>query len=119
MTIKDPQRRLYGGMLSCLDDGIRNITATLEAFGYLDDENGNTIIIFSSDNGAPVPEGNVTRDGTNGGSNWPLRGGKDSIWEGGTRVTAFIWATKDVIPERMRGREYTQLMVCCVCSLCM
>ena len=79
-TIQDPQRRLYAGMLTCMDNGIKNITDTLEKYGYLNDTNGNTIIIFSSDNGAPVPEGNVTQDGSNGGYNWPLRGGKDSIW---------------------------------------
>merc|ERR1712228_368469 len=109
-TIQDPQRRLYAGMLSCMDDGIKNITDTLQKYGYLNDDDGNTIIIFASDNGAPVPMGNVTKDGSNGGYNWPLRGGKDSIWEGGTRVTGIVWGTKDVIPESVRGGEYTQLM---------
>ena len=108
-NISDIQRRLYAGMITCMDEGIGNITNILEEYGYLNDD-GNTIIIFSSDNGAPVPMGNVTQDGTNGGYNWPLRGGKDSIWEGGTRVTSLIWGTKDIIPYTQRGMDYTQLM---------
>ena len=46
----------------------------MEELGYLGDK-GNTIVIFSSDNGGPVPEGGAGATGT---CNWPLRGGKDT-----------------------------------------
>ena len=42
-------------------------------------------IVFTADNGGPT----TTGDGV-GARNWPLRGGKHSVWEGGTRVTGII-----------------------------
>eukprot|EP00483_Globobulimina_turgida_P001844 UN01846 len=100
-SINNTQRRNFAGMLSVLDEGVGNITAVLKENGYMDD-NGNTLIIFSSDNGAPV--------GQCGGYNYPLKGTKATIWEGGTRLTAFIYGTPDLIPTSLRGRNYTQLM---------
>ena len=59
-------------MVSCLDEGVGNVTKTLQKYGYLDE---NTIIVFTSDNGGPVPN-------STGSTNWPLRGGKRTVWEG-------------------------------------
>lgn len=70
-------RRLYAGMLACMDEAVGQITAALEAAGIRD----NTLIAFSSDNGGPSP-GKVTDNGV-------LRAGKGSLYEGGTRVCAF------------------------------
>jgi hypothetical protein len=47
----------------------------------------NTIIVFASDNGAQV-EGSLY----GAGSNFPLRGAKGSLYEGGSRVPAFIFS---------------------------
>lgn len=94
-------------MVSCADEGIGNITTTLQKYGYLDK---NTIVIFSSDNGGPIPD---DHGGDNiGSSNWPLRGGKHGIWEGGVRVTGVIWASPDLISRNVPtiGKNYTQLM---------
>merc|ERR1719278_1157658 len=41
----------------------------------------NSLVVFVSDNGAATMQG---------GSNWPLRGEKATVWEGGTRVPAFL-----------------------------
>nr|XP_037275731.1 arylsulfatase B-like [Rhipicephalus microplus] len=41
----------------------------------------NSLLLFMSDNGAQVRFG---------GSNWPLRGNKNTLYEGGTRVPAFV-----------------------------
>lgn len=68
--ISNSKRKLFAGMVSCMDEGIGNITQVLEKNGYLD---SNTVLIFTSDNGGPVP--NET-----GSTNFPLRGGKRTVW---------------------------------------
>jgi arylsulfatase A-like enzyme len=80
-TIADPKRRTFAGMLSCLDEAVGNVTAALRAAGMLD----NTVIVLVSDNGGPtnLDEGTFS-------NNFPLRGGKHSLWEGGTRLTALV-----------------------------
>lgn len=70
-------RKIYAGMTAAMDEGIGQIIAAIEKKGL----RGNTLFIFSSDNGGPHP-GAVT-------SNGPLRGGKGTVYEGGTRVPAF------------------------------
>jgi len=84
-TISNPSRRVYVAMLHVLDNAIQNITKSLERNNMLND----TLILFMSDNGAMV---DMKRDGTGGGmgSNWPLRGSKRTLYEGGVRVPAFI-----------------------------
>ncbi|KAH9488859.1 hypothetical protein Btru_059293 [Bulinus truncatus] len=72
-------RRDYLGMVSAIDESVGNITAALYAKGLMD----NLILIFTSDNGGHPYMG---------GNNWPLRGGKSSIWEGGTRVPTFVYS---------------------------
>ena len=74
----------------------------MEKYGYLNDDNGSTIIIFSSDNGSPHC--------SQCGYNYPLRGTKTTIWEGGCRLTSAVWATSNIISSKKRGTIYTQLM---------
>ncbi|XP_063694726.1 arylsulfatase B-like [Bolinopsis microptera] len=81
--IKDGQEKTFAAMVSAMDEGIGNITAALEAAGLAD----NTVIVFSSDNGADVEcVETVTA------SNFPYRGGKRSLYEGGLRSPSFVWA---------------------------
>jgi len=72
--IDDVQRRIFAAMLSHLDDSVGRVLRTLDEANLSD----NTLAIFISDNGGPTAE--LTS------SNEPLRGGKGSLWEGGTRV---------------------------------
>ena len=105
-TIEDEHRRTFAGMLSCMDEGIGNVTAALKAKGLLD----SSLIVFTTDNGGPTPK---TPGGDYVGSrNYPLRGGKHSIWEGGTRGTSVVWAGADtgLIPASRRGATFEHLM---------
>ena len=71
-------RRKFCGLLLAVDEGIDDITQLLQEKNMLD----NTIIIFTTDNGGQTMKGSI---------NWPLRGGKDTVFEGGVRGTAFVW----------------------------
>jgi len=75
-------RNYVAGMLSALDEGLANVTAALRARGMLDD----TLIWLQTDNGAATP----ACGGWSGAQNYPLRGGKCTLYEGGQRGTAIV-----------------------------
>jgi arylsulfatase A-like enzyme len=77
-NIKDKQRRTYAAMHSAMDDAIGRVLEKLRARGLEDD----TIIFFFSDNGGPTMVGTTI----NGSINFPLRGSKRQLLEGGVRV---------------------------------
>jgi arylsulfatase A-like enzyme len=80
----DPQRSpTYAAMIESMDDAVGTLLDTLDRLKLAQ----NTIIIFASDNG-----GNMYNevDGTTPTSNAPLRGGKATMFEGGTRVPCVI-----------------------------
>ena len=68
-------------MAKILDEGVGNITAALKSKGIYDQ----TIQIFSSDNGGPTNHNEGTFS-----DNFPMRGGKNTIWEGGNRLVGAI-----------------------------
>jgi len=88
---KNPQHNpLYAAMVKSLDDGVGNLIAAVDQAGLAD----RTIIVFFSDNGGWAypprtsdPEGFTNMPAT---SNAPLRSGKASIYEGGTREACVI-----------------------------
>mmetsp|Transcript_50150 Transcript_50150/g.167562 ORF Transcript_50150/g.167562 Transcript_50150/m.167562 type:complete len:529 (-) Transcript_50150:176-1762(-) len=77
----DTRRQLVCAMAKALDDGVGQVTAALKRRGMWDE----SLVLFSSDNGGPT-NGN---EGT-WSSNFPLRGGKNTLWEGGTRVVGAV-----------------------------
>ncbi|XP_059472307.1 arylsulfatase B [Neocloeon triangulifer] len=81
--IEDKNRRIFAAMLSLLDESVGEVTKALNEKNMLND----SIIIFTTDNGGPAGGFNL-----NAASNWPLRGVKDSLWEGGVRGAALIWS---------------------------
>ena len=80
-TMAWAQRRTFGGMVTALDDGVGAVVATLKERGMY----GNTLIVFSTDNGGPADGFN-----SNWACNWPLRGMKRTLYEGGIRATGFV-----------------------------
>lgn len=91
--IKDHTQRVYGAMIRQLDRGIGRVLQTLKEQG-IDD---NTLVIFTSDNGAAwytgIPD-----------SNAPFRGFKATYFEGGLRVPFFLrWPGKIKAATRLAG----------------
>lgn len=76
--IQHKNRRTYCAMVTALDEAVGNITKALLKHGYMN----NTLIVFTTDNGGP------TRIASN---NLPLRGAKDTLWEGGTKGAGFVY----------------------------
>ncbi|PZQ48127.1 MAG: sulfatase [Rhodovulum sulfidophilum] len=85
--VADPARRAYAAMITAMDTAIGGVIAALEARGMRE----NTLVLFHSDNGGTrdamfAGEGAVS--GALPPSNAPLRAGKGTLYEGGTRVVA-------------------------------
>ncbi len=74
-----PLRRVYASMVTALDESVGQILDAVEASGQAD----NTIIVFTSDNGAATYMNVSACDGQ-------LAGGKLSMFEGGVRVPLII-----------------------------
>lgn len=83
------------GMTIMLDEAVGNITRTLDEIGQL----SNTIIIYTSDNGG------ISGAKPGVSSNYPLRGSKFTLWEGGVRLMSCIYG-----PMVPRGKVWDGLM---------
>lgn len=78
-----PGEQTMFGYITEMDDAVGEIIAEMNAGGF----SQNTVVIFSSDNGAPPASADVDH-ATNPeyiARNYPFRGHKALIWEGGTR----------------------------------
>ncbi len=110
----DPLRQSYMGMITGLDRQVGRIRAALEEKGLAD----NTLIVFASDNSGATSglfatgsktaeerateEGGIQQDAKAPAINAPYRGGKGSLYDGGTRVPGIVWW-----PERLAPRTVT------------
>jgi arylsulfatase A-like enzyme len=102
-TIPDRWRRLFAASVSHMDAAIGQIVEALDKSGKA----GETIILFTSDNGgqqsyssqtAKVEYGGKFEGHTTLGNNRPLRDWKGSLYEGGVRVPAFVHARSRLKP---------------------
>ena len=85
--------KVQAAMTTELDYGVGNVTAALKAAGMY----ANSVMILISDNGGPLDHSN----------NFPYRGGKASLWEGGVRVEA--WVHSPLFPASQRGIKWAGL----------
>ena len=74
-------RGLFGDVVMEVDWSVGRILETLRELEL----DGNTLVIFSSDNGPWLSYGD------HAGSAAPLREGKGTMWEGGCRVPTLMW----------------------------
>ena len=79
--------KLAGAMITKLDDGVGAVHQALEQTRMLP----NTVQAFCSDNGGPLDHATSA----------PFKGGKHTLWDGGVRVTAWIYSA--LIPPVRRG----------------
>ncbi len=81
-----------------MDDNIGYVIKKLEDMGQLE----NTIIVFTTDNGAEVityPDGGVT----------PFKGGKLTTWEGGMRAPMVVRWPGHIKPGTVRNQMFSSL----------
>ena len=79
--IKNIGRRKFAAVTAALDDAVGKVYAAIKQAGMLE----NTVIVFTTDNGGPANGFDY-----NYASNYPLRGVKAHLWEGGVRGVAFV-----------------------------
>ncbi|XP_028025989.1 arylsulfatase I [Bombyx mandarina] len=81
--IDDSARQKFAAVLSKLDESVGKVVKALHTQGLLE----NSIVVFSTDNGGPAAGFN-----DNAASNYPLKGVKNTLWEGGVRGAGFLWS---------------------------
>jgi arylsulfatase B/arylsulfatase I/J len=91
-VMKNSARRSYLGMISALDEALGDLMDAVKSTSMW----SNTVLLLNGDNGGPVwcSSNHDCPDAINSQygpvSNYPLRAGKWTNWDGGFRVNAFI-----------------------------
>ena len=107
-SIKHPVRKIYCYMLFELDNAVAEMVQEYKALDMWEDlliltvtDNGG-MVNFAQDKKNPISP-NFPTNGASQGSNFPLRGSKATLFDGGVRSTAF--ASGGLIPKESRGRK--------------
>jgi arylsulfatase A-like enzyme len=104
--VKHESRLRLAAMVSQLDAKVGAFVTALERTGQLE----KTLIVFTSDNGGieslqNAYVGNVPHSPLNS-ENDPLRGQKNTLYEGGTRVCAFVHWSGKLKPAKIKSPLY-------------
>lgn len=86
----DDVRRQGLAIIQAVDTGVGRVMQKLRDLNI----ETNTLVMFASDNGAPLktmPDGTRDTNTWNGSENQPLRGEKGSTWEGGIRIPMIMY----------------------------
>ncbi|CAH2062769.1 unnamed protein product, partial [Iphiclides podalirius] len=81
--IPHPQRQKFAAMVTKLDESVGKVVEALKQSSMLE----NSIVLFTTDNGGAAAGFN-----NNAASNYPLKGVKNTLWEGGVRGAALLWS---------------------------
>jgi len=102
--------RTYATMIEGMDKSLGDIIAKLETLGVAE----NTLVIFYSDNGGlSFTARGASPYGGRNTHNWPLRAGKGSAYEGGTRVPFIAaWAKPDASNPLQQNYPIPQNTIC-------
>eukprot|EP01064_Diplonema_japonicum_P011613 TRINITY_DN1900_c4_g1_i1.p1 TRINITY_DN1900_c4_g1~~TRINITY_DN1900_c4_g1_i1.p1 ORF type:complete len:487 (+),score=130.85 TRINITY_DN1900_c4_g1_i1:62-1522(+) len=106
---KSPEgRRAYCNMMYAVDTAIGRLVDMYKQNNLWDD----TLMILTTDNGAMVDFAMAQKTGRlySSGSNWPLRAGKTTLFDGGVRAIGFVQGGVNVIPSSVRGTTFTGLI---------
>ena len=90
---ENPSRKIFCAIALIADEAIGNVTAAAEA--TLGDD---VLVVMAGDNGG-MPGA--------AGDNWPLRGHKAEVFEGGVRNNALVYSKSTaLVPAALRGSTY-------------
>jgi len=90
------KRKIYAAMVSAMDDGVGRILDTLDELELAE----NTIVVFLSDNGGAT---------NNASRNWPFRGHKGKLFEGGVRVPFAIRWTGTIPADQKYNKPVSSM----------
>ncbi|KII63223.1 Arylsulfatase B [Thelohanellus kitauei] len=80
----DKEHRIHAAMVTAIDVSVGRIMDALASSSILD----RSVIIFLSESTSAA-----CKASQGGGCNFPLRGGRDTVWEGGIRSTALFYSS--------------------------
>ena len=96
MHLVDDDRRTFAAMATAMDEGISSLVGMYKELGLWD----NTVVVFTTDNGGKPKHG---------GNNWPWRGQKETLWEGGIHGVGFVSGGLEDLKD-VAGTKNTELI---------